>query len=185
MDDYVQTAVGVAMPRAVNKLVDQAKTAGLRKISDIYGVGPRTMEQYVTIDRATTQVLRATINAKGKGFPLSLFNLRQTKLGVTVRIKGKTVFIPHAFITRLRNSHVGVFARGSYGARGAKLLTGESFGRFAFGRSRLPINELYTSSPPDALSNPDVLDAMQSRIDDQASKVIAQEVRFAVRSGNA
>ncbi|HEY1283004.1 MAG TPA: phage tail protein [Steroidobacteraceae bacterium] len=183
LDDYVKTAVDVAMPRAVNKLADQAETAGLRKISDIYGVGPRTMEQYVTVDRASAKDLRATINAKGKGFPLTLFNPRQSRLGVTVRIKGRTVLIPHAFIARMHNGHVGVFARGAYGARGAQLLTGEMFGRFAFGRSRLPINELYTSSPPDALANPDVLDAMQKRVDEQASKVIGQEIRFAVRSG--
>jgi hypothetical protein len=181
MDDYVHTAVSVAMPRALNKLADQAETAGLRKVSQIYGIGPRTMEQYVTVERATSSDLAATINAKGKGFPLSLFNPRQTKLGVIVRIKGRGVLVLHAFIATMHNGHVGVFARGSYGGRGAHVLTGETLGRFAFGRSRLPINELYTSSPPDAMSNPDVVDTMQSRVDEQASKVAGQEIRFALR----
>lgn len=183
MDDYVATAVGVAMPRALNKLADQAETAGLRKISQVYGIGPRTMEQYVTVDRATTGHPAATINAKGAGFPLYLFNPRQTKLGVVVRIKGRSVLVLHAFIARMHNGHVGVFARGAYGGRGAGLTTGETFGRFSYARSRLPINELYTSSPPDALSNADVVAAMQARVDEQSTKVIGQEIRFALRSG--
>jgi hypothetical protein len=181
MDRFIDQARTVAIPRAMNKLIDQAQTAGLRKISDVYGIGPRTMEKYVTTRLATASALEASITAKGKGFPLSMFQPRQTRNGVSVRIKDRRVIVPHAFMATMPNGHVGVFARGAYGGKGVLVFTGSTFGRFKFGRRRLPINELYTLSPPDALSNDDVTRAMQDRVDQQAAKVLAQELAFASR----
>jgi hypothetical protein len=181
MDNFVDQARNVAIPRALNKLRDQAETAGLRAINDIYAIGPRTMEKYVTLTLASRGNLQASITAKGAGFPLYAFNPRQVRGGVSVQIKGHRIIIPHAFIATMPNGHVGVFARGAYGGKGVTKLTGAGFGRFLFGRARLPINELYTLSPPDALSNDDVISAMQDRVDSQASAVIAQEVNYAAR----
>lgn len=186
MDDYVRDAVQVAIPRALSKLADQAETAGLRKVNEIYRIGPRTFEQYVSVTpvRGAGTGFELSINTKGKGLPLYLFSPRQTKQGVTVSVKGRRFLIPHAFLARMKTGHIGVFARGAYGGRGAQRITGENFGKFVFGRSRLPINEFYTFSPPEAMSNAQVVDAMQARVDEQSGKVIAQEIRFTrIRSG--
>lgn len=167
------------MPRAINTLRDQAQVAGLRVVSDEYDVGPRTMEKYVSVTFATPGELEATINVKGRGFPFEVFNPRQTRAGVTVTIKGKRVLVPHAFMVERFGSHV--FARGGYGGKGGVLPTGEAFGRFTFGKRRLPIHELFTFGPVEAFSNPDVTTAMQDRIDEQASAVIAREIKAVVR----
>lgn len=173
-----------AIPRAVNKLIAQAETAGLRKISEVYQIGPRTMEQYVTIKLTSTVELEASITAKGIGFPLSAFNPRQTNAGVSVSIKGRRVIVPHAFIATLRSGHVGVFARGAYAGKGRGFKpSGEAFGRFLFGKARLPINELFTFAPPDALANDEVIAAMEDRVNEQADNVVAHELSFAAKGG--
>lgn len=168
-----------AMRIAASRLRDQAQTVGLRKINEIYRIGPRTMERFVVVrleDRADG--IAASISARGKGFPLYLFDPRQTRAGVSVSVKGKRFVIPHTFIARMKSGRVGVFARGAYGAKGLRKPSGKTFGRFAFGVSRLPINELYTLSPPDALANPDVTEAMAKRVEEQAGKVIKAAMRF-------
>ena len=180
LDGFVDDVLQVAAPRALNKLRDQAKTAGFRKLAELYDIGPRTMDKYATLTFAKPGDLEATINVKGKGFPLAVFKPRQTALGVSIQIKGGRTIIPHSFLAKMPSGHVGVFARGTYGA---------SF-RFSKGRARrvrrgrwteLPIRELFTFGPAKAFANPDVVDAMQSRVDEQAGKVLKQEIRFAAR----
>lgn len=179
MDAFVRDAHGVGMARALNRLRDQAQVAGLRKVSEVYGIGPRTTEKYVSIDLASPDTLEASINAKGAGFPLYALQPRQTRAGVSVRIKGRRVTVPHAFIATMKSGHIGVFARGAYGGRGRDIRASGTFGRFTFGKRRLPINELYSFGPAEAMSNPDVVAAMEDRVDEQAAKVIESEIRFA------
>lgn len=190
LESEVAKVRDIALPRALNELRDQAKTAGLRKIADIYKVGPRVTEKYVTLKFATGVDLEATITIKGPGFPLHAFQPRQLRNGVSVNVKGKRIVIPGAFLATMKSGHVGVFARGAYGAKGGRRLTQTgSFGRFKFGRgervkrdnvwgsTELPINELFTFAPADTLSNPDVTAAMQDRVDEQAAKVIERNIQ--------
>lgn len=182
--DRIADAMSVAKPRILNKLRDQAETAGLRKVADIYQVSAKIMEKYATIRVAGRQDLEASISIKGQGFPLIMFNAARTSKGVAVTIKGRRIEVDHAFITRMPDGHVGVFARGAYGGKGGATLhpSGQVFGRFAYGRDRLPINELFTFAPPDAFANAEVVDTMNDRMDEQGPKVAEQELRFAQRS---
>jgi hypothetical protein len=179
MDAFVAGVVSIAAPRAINKLRDQARTAGFRKISELYGIGPRTMDQYARVTYASASELKAEINVKGKGFPLSAFQPRQTAAGVSAVIKGVRKIIAHTFLATMPNGHVGVFARGTYG-KSFVFGRGQHKKRSDGGWTELPINELYSFAPPDAFSNPEVVDAMQSRVDEQAPIVLKQEIRFAL-----
>jgi len=184
LDAFAVDVVRVASTRTVNKLADQAQTVGVRTMSRIYGLPVRTLGKYVNVRLAPSGQFVATIEAKGAGFPLYLFNPKQVRGkggGVRVTLKGRTFLIPHAFIKQTRSGHVGIFARGSYGGKGRNVSTGERFGRFQFGRRRFSINELYTFGAPGAFSNPEVTDAMNERVAEQGDKVFAQEIRFASR----
>lgn len=178
--DDVADQIMVATVRTVNKLADQAQTAGFRKIADVYKIGPRTMDQYARTKLAGIEDLEATITVKGRGFPMSVFQPLRTGKGISVLIKGKRVLIPHAFF--IPRAGARVFARGGYGGKGARKPTGESFGPFQFNRSRLPINQLFTFAPPDAFSNPDVVETMNDRVEAQAKAVLTHEIKFAVRT---
>lgn len=194
LDAWIGDVADVAAPRAVNKLADQAQVAGFRKVNELYRIGPRTMEKYASTKLASVRDLEATITVKGSGFPLYLFSPRQirgttkgkgsaraTGGGVSIVLKGRRVLIPHAFIAKMKSGHVGVFARGAYGRKGKQDFTGETSGRFYFGRRRYSINELFTFSAPGAFSHPDVTDAMNDRVKAQFGIVMAQEIKFASR----
>lgn len=196
LDAFALEAKTVAAARALNVLEGQATVVGFRKIAELYGVGPRTTEKYASVELATATNPEATITVKGPGFPLSAFApIVVTKRGVSVKLKGRRVLFPGTFMARMPNGHVGVFARGAYAGKGATAIkvTGR-IGRFVLGRGRrvkrankwgsseLPINELYTSSPADTFANPEVVEAMQDRIEDQAPDVMRRELA-AVRRG--
>jgi hypothetical protein len=187
LDAFVSDVRTVAGARAVNKVGQQAQTAGFRRISELYGVGPRTTERYASIRLAGVGERNPefVLTVKGAGFPLVDLNPIQTRKGVSVRIKGRRHVIPHTFLKRMPNGHLGVFARGAYGGKGLLDATGEAVGRFRFGRSRLPINELRTFAPPNTLREASVIDAMQARAAEQMPVVYAQEVRFATRGGGS
>lgn len=192
----------IAASRALNTLIGQADFAVRKAIRDIYAISTRDLAPYFEVELSSPNDLVARIVAKGKGFPLRFFNPRQTAQGVVVTIKGRKVLFPHAFMLSLGGER-NVFARGRYGAgsaavarrrRGRRkaglapraggsvfLPSGETLGRFAFGLGRFPIALLRSASPPDALQNPDVLSAMQDRIDEQAPKVFARELRAVQR----
>jgi hypothetical protein len=180
IDQFAELVSTIVAARAANKLSDQAQTAGFRKVAEVYDVGPRVMEKYATERTATPGVPSAAIIVKGKGFPLSAFNPRQTRQGVSVRIKGRRVLIRHAFIATMPSGHRGVFARGKYGAHfqfGAGTRHVKRHGK----STELPIAELFSFAPADAFSNPAVVAAMDDRVTEQGPKVFAQELRFATR----
>lgn len=195
LDAVVRDMKTIAAARTLNVLEGQAEVVGFRKIAELYGVGPRTTEKYATVELATVTNLEATITVKGQGYPLSAFSPIPTKRGVSVKIKGQRHLYPGTFLARMPNGHVGVFARGAYGGKGATTLrvTGR-IGRFILGRgkrvirankwgsSELPINELYTSSPGDTFANDDVVQAMQDRVEQQAPIVMQRELA-AVKRG--
>lgn len=184
----------VAVPRALNELRDQAQTAGLRKVAEIYKIGVRELAnpKYMSLKLATNRDLEASITVRGKGFPLAVFQPRQTRAGVSVQIKGRRVTIPGTFLAKMPSGHLGVFARGAYAGKGSRVLkqTG-TFGRFVFGRgvrvkrpnrwgsTELPINELFGFSPGDAFGNADVTQAMQDRVEQQVGAVLARNIKFA------
>jgi hypothetical protein len=75
--------------------------------------------------------------------PLINYGAKQTKKGVTVRVKNGRTTLRHAFIATMPNGHKGVFERvGSGHKRVTK--KGRSY------MSGLPIKELYGPSIPDS-----------------------------------
>lgn len=179
IDRFASTIQSVAVPRALNALRDQAQTAGLREIAKVYEIGPRTMERYVSVKPATSGDAQTEISVKGRGFPLNVFKPVKTVTGVSVSVKGRRFTVPHAFVVAKFGGNV--FARGSYGGKYGGQASGESFGRFLFGRSRLPISKLFSFAPPDCLVNRMVRDAMDSKVEEQAGKVLAREIGAARR----
>lgn len=179
LDDFAARIRAIAVPRALNTLNAQGHTAAERAIADEYKVSAKTMAPYTTTQAATTSNLEASVTVKGKGFPLSAFKPVQTTNGVAVTIKGKRLVIPHAFMIARFGQHV--FARGAYGGKGNVKPTGETFGRFVYGRGRLPISELFTFGPAEAAGNPRVADAYNDRVEEQAAAVLAREIKAVAR----
>ena len=197
--DALQAAiVRDAVPLWLNDLGDKAKTTGVQTVRDIYGISTRDTAPYLEVSYGNAARPRWELRAKGYGFPLKLFHPRQTPKGVVVTIKGRPVLFPHAFIVKATGH---VWARGTYQgntkggtytgntrkrtggfegkAQGSPFeATGETMGRFQFGRNRFPISILRTFSIPNAFGNDEVVQAMQTRIEDDAAKVLANKIKL-------
>lgn len=196
MDRFVASA-RQAMPRAINKLRDQAQVAAAREIASIYKIGVRDVQdsKFLRIKQATPEQPSASIIMGGPGLSMSLFQPRNVKgKGVSVAIKGRRFLIPGAFLATMRSGKQLVVARGAYGGKsGRRLKPTGRFGRFIFGRGErvkagyvnrmheLPINAFYTFSLGQAFANDAVVRAAQDRIEEQAAAVIKRELQYAAR----
>jgi len=100
--------------RTVNKTAAKAKTAMSKEVRKTYTIKAKDFNKKVKLNRAKGRSLKAVIRAKDtRGTPLINFNPRQTKKGVTYRVK-KTEGrkrLPHAFIATMPSGHTGVFKR--------------------------------------------------------------------------
>jgi hypothetical protein len=203
LDDWRDEIVSVAVPRALNTLANQADVAIRRKIRDIYGISTADLAPYFNVKLASIDDPQAAIEAQGKGFPLKFFKPVRTAHGTAVTIKGRVVEFAHAFRASAGLDTTQVFARGRYGVgapeaprqrRGRRKAglqapsggsvfraSGEAVGRFQYGLGRHPITLLRSSSAPDALSNQEVIDAGNARVEEQAAKVLAREIAAARR----
>ena len=182
--DAFASKVELATTRAVNKLIEQAETEGLRKMAALYQIPKGIFAKYMRVRLAANGTFVASINARGQGLPLYLFKPRQIKGrggGTKVTLRGRTFLIQHAFIARMKSGKVGIFARGAYGGKGKQAFTGESFGRFQFGRRRFSINELFTISAPGAFSHTEVTAAMNALVEGKSAAILDREIKFATR----
>lgn len=129
-----------AMPkiitRSVNKVAVKARTRIVRRVASEITVKQKDLRsRNVKLKKANYTTQTATISITGKRIPLIQFRAKQTKKGVTYKIKktGGRKKIPHAFITAMDSGHRGAFRRK--------------------GTSRLPIVELFGPSIPAAMEN--------------------------------
>lgn len=144
-----QLAVGIA--RAINRTLEQSKTAARKEIQTVYKIRAKDVNKAMSIRRAAARQIaqHGMLLAKGTKLPLIGFGARKTKRGVSVNVMGVRKLVRSAFITTMPSGHRGVFGRGYY----AK-------GDFEFRKKRnfkngndLPITELTTVSVPRAMSN--------------------------------
>jgi hypothetical protein len=145
-NDVRQKVIG----RALRKTASNAKTETARAIKDEYKISSRVVGKSIKVSTVYGPRPKAEITVKGRPLPMAAFKPKQTKVGVRVRIKGKALVVPHAFVAKMRSGHSGVFARGSY--KSVASPTG-NFGRFKFSSDRLPINEFFTFSLPQGFNN--------------------------------
>ena len=188
--EKIASITKVAVPRALNRLLDQAQVAGVRVATEKFDVTRANMFKYgrFKYSRANSGDPSAELLITGASFPLWIFPHRQTRTGVQVTLHKKPFLFPHAFQIKSRGRKV--YARGSYSATGSTeafdgregalfVPTGEAFWRFKFGRHRFPLSIVRTMSPPGVFAHEDINEAMLARVEEQAAKVMAQEIRYA------
>lgn len=133
-----------AAVRALNRTIQQAKTAAKREMVKEYSFKSSKIESTIRIFNASTGRVEAKLSSRSRRTRLIDMAARQVKAGTTVRIKNKRKLIKSAFIARMKSGHIGVFSR----------LTNKS----------KPIKELYTISIPEAMGSQAVIDSMRKVI---------------------
>lgn len=150
-----------AMPkiitRSVNKVAVKARTKIIRRVASEIAVKQKDLRQRnVKLKKANYSTQTATIKITGKRIPLIRFGAKQTKKGVTYKIKksGGRKKITGAFVEAMSSGHRGAFRRK--------------------GKSRLPIVELFGPSIPAAMEN--VADMAKRTMEREIGKNLHNEI---------
>jgi len=121
--------------RAVNKTATQAKTLASKEIRKVVNLKAKLVGQHIVINRANFKSLTARMKISGKPISLLEYGARQTKTGVSVRVRKGRKIEKHKshFIAKMKSGHRGVFER--------RIINGKRAGR-------LPLDEKVGPSIP-------------------------------------
>ena len=105
-----------ALRTAINGTASHAQTESVRRIGQEWNAKQKDIRKALTVTKATAARLEASVQAtggRGKRIPLVVFGARQTRKGVTVKVKraGGRGLLPGAFIATMKSGHRGVFVR--------------------------------------------------------------------------
>lgn len=168
LDGFSDRLKSKALPRALNKVADQAKVQASREIRDAgYQLKVSVIKTAITLKRANRNTLQAEVIASAPMMPLYAYAARRTKKGITVAVRSgqrKLIQNPHAFIATLRSGHTGIFERVVVGGKRAP---------------RLPIRELYGPSIPQAFANKTVQQALVRVVRERFPAILEREIKFA------
>jgi hypothetical protein len=166
----------------MRSLVDQAHVAACNRVANsvraqaVRFVRERYPGFKAAAIRATMQIIRATytkptaiVRVRGKRSPLIAFSARQTRTGVSVRVRQRKT-IRTAFIATMPSGHRGVFKRtGRFGRRGNPKLE--------------KIAQLTTLSIPQALEQEAVVGDLKEYARERYMIEFRRELKF--RTGRA
>jgi hypothetical protein len=135
-----------AMVRAMNRAIASGRTVMVKAMAQDTGLKSGDIRKAIVMREATTSNPEARFATSLKRIPLIAFNARQTRSGVSYRMKGSRGKLPHAFIATVRTrgpvelglthkGHEGVFVRRGKGRLPIRELWGPSLGH-VFGKYR-------------------------------------------------
>ena len=166
--------VDKAVPRALNKVADQVKTAAARSMRDAgYKLPIGIIKKGLSTYKASQGSLTAKVIASGRPIPLISYGARQTDSGVSVDVLNGRKMIPGAFIATMPSGHKGVYIR-----MGAMHKRVQKAGRVSY--SGLPIKELFGPSVPNGLSSDAVRASLEQLIRDRFPAILLQQINYFV-----
>ncbi|SHM05786.1 Prophage minor tail protein Z (GPZ) [Nitrosospira sp. Nsp11] len=158
-----------AVPRALNKVAAETRTESSRSIRAVgYNLGVNTIKRRIDIRKANRNVLKAVLRVTGKPIPLINYAARQTKKGVSVKVKSGRKVIQHAFIATMPTGHIGVVVR---------VGTAHKMNRKNVW-SGLPIKQLFGPSIPTAFSNEVVQQTLRDKIKNRFPILLKHELQY-------
>ena len=182
MDSFKSDVVDKAIPRALNRTGEMARTEASRRMRDDgYNFTAAEIKQAMSLFKATSGRLVTTIKVKRKVKSLMQFSPRESKAGVTVKVHGAKKLIKGAFIGQLRNGSQGVYvedkAAGKTVVRHAKQYKRGSRG----GWHDFPIRKLYGPSVGGAYSSERIQEIMETMIRETFADRLAHEIKYLSR----
>lgn len=103
------------MRKALNTTAQDMRAPLRNNLKSIYSVKNAPINKTISIRKATTTNLMASIISRGPRLSLVSFSARQNKKGVNVKVKQSSskTLLPHQFIAQMKSGHIGVFKRSS------------------------------------------------------------------------
>ncbi|MFP4146586.1 MAG: phage tail protein [Halorhodospira sp.] len=152
---------------ATNRTLTRLRTEANREVRKVYTAKSRDVRKALRISRASRGRAAGYLIAEGPRIPLHSFQPRQTRKGVTVRVRrdsGRSL-IRGAFKARMPSGHEGVYVRRRQGGQRA---------------GRLPIDELYSMSVAQMLRTEGVLETVLERADTEYRRQLSDQLRYRV-----
>ncbi|SFB80745.1 Prophage minor tail protein Z (GPZ) [Marinospirillum celere] len=147
-----------AASRALNRAIQQARTAANRDIRDGLKLKSSYLNQQLRIaKKANSNDLEAVLSTRKRGVLMTRYPHRELQSGgVSVNIRGVRVKMPGAFLMRFANGRTGIMVRVASAAGKSKNGEGRSKG----------LETLYSPSPSQAFSTvmPDVKTLAAARV---------------------
>ena len=171
MDRYQRDVVARAVPAALDKMADQAKTYTARNINKVYKLKVTTVKECITVAHTKPGGFTSSVIAKGKPIALIKYGARQTLKGVSGELNNGRKTIAGAFIATMPNGHKGVFVRDGRGKHVKVLRNGKA------SWTQLPIKELFGPSVPSSMANAAVQAELQRFIKVKFSVILRQQIK--------
>jgi hypothetical protein len=182
MERYSRDVVDKAIPRALNRTGEMARTEASRRMRDDgYNFTAAEIKQAMSLFRATQGRLVTSIKVKRKVKSLMQFSPRESKAGVTVKVHGQKKLIKGAFIGQLHNGRQGVYVEdksaGKTVVRHSKQYKRGSRG----GWHDFPIRKLYGPSIGGAYSTDRIQKIMEEMIRSTFADRLKHEIAYLSR----
>ncbi|MEG0473122.1 MAG: phage tail protein [Solibacillus sp.] len=150
MFDATPRQANIVLSRAINRAAIAGQTRASVNIRKEYYIKAGDIKKHVKIRKATANALSSQLRASGPVMPLMKFDVTPSSPNATqvrARVKnGSRKPIESGFIARTGNGHTNVFTR--------------------VGRERLPIKGRFGPSVAQMLGKGEVVDDIQTRIQD-------------------
>ncbi len=162
-----------AMPRALNRMIDQVRTATAKEIARAgYKLKASVIKSGLRVERATAANPRAAIVARGRPIPLIEYSARQTTGGVSVAVLNGRRVVKGTFIATMPTGHRGVYQREKGGIHKKVKANGRTSWH------ALPITELFGPKLPDGMANVKVQEALQRLVIEKFPAIFEHEVAW-------
>jgi len=193
----IKDCIPAVTTRAVNRVLSGVKTDASAEITSVMNITKSGADKTFRIWNAVLDGQPGIIASTGMPVRLmDLKNTRQTQKGVSVQVlkENPRKVIPQAFIATMKSGHEGVYRR-EWRKKGGKLnKTEKAIARSGFvfvpskGRYlpaawlpkeyRLPIKELYTSSVPDIMARPEVMQRILKKAEARLHERLFHEMDY-------
>ena len=166
-----------AVVRTLNRVARTGFTAGSKRIREEYNIKAKDIKKASKLRRATYNDQKAILTVSGGPIPFKYFGAKQTKKGVTVKIKrqGPRILIEHAFI--------GGYIPKREGKTYRMVKVSNWGGGHVYirkGKARLPIVKLAATSVtiPKLFASDKVIAAIESRVGEIAGEEFVRNLKF-------
>ena len=153
-----------ALARSLNRAVERSRTSTVRLIHENYNIRPSDVRKTLRVMRASGKALIAAVLERGSPLELMKFAISPKKppnqRGKKPEARTQTVagvrfgtrkVLPHAFVARMKNGHVGIYSRRA---------------------ERRAIRQRYTTSVPQMMNSMNVM----PKLSDDAQRIMAAEL---------
>jgi hypothetical protein len=174
----VENGASRVLSRAINKTLDGVRTDSVNEIANDITPKKSVIRKTFTVKKTTASNLEGRTSSKGKPLGLIHYLARQTKKGVSVKVKrnGKRSVIPGSFIAKAKGA-TNVFWRQYKGPK-TKPRPGFKYGVLPKHPYRLPIERLTGPRVPDIMDKPEVMAAILAAADARLDKNLSNQIDY-------